>query len=92
MGYVWAMANRPVTDFDRAVSAYIRSTAAKKKVTQTKTAERAEIPFGTFRRYWDGERSITLGDFASILRALEVTPEQATKEIWRIFEAGDYTN
>jgi len=62
-----------------------------KKLGQSKTAERAGIPFGTFRRYWDGERSITLGDFAAILSALDVTPEQATKEIWRIFEAGDYT-
>jgi len=62
-----------------------------KKLGQSKTAERARIPFGTFRRYWDGERSITLGDFAAILSALDVTPEQATKEIWRIFEAGDYT-
>lgn len=86
------MAYRPVTDFDRAVSAYIRATAAKKKLGQAKLAERSDIPFETFRRYWHGKRSITLGDFASILGALDVTPEQATKEIWRIFEEGDYTS
>lgn len=85
------MANRPVQDFDRAVSAYIRATAVKKKLGQAKTAERAGIPFGTFRRYWEGERSITLGDFALILDALDVTPEQATEEIWRIFREGDYS-
>lgn len=86
------MATRPVTDFDRAVSAYIRAAAAKKKLSQIKTAERAGIPYGTFRRYWDGDRSIGLSDFALIVRSLDVTPEQAVNEIWRIFEAGDYTN
>ena len=79
-----------VTDFDRAVSAYIRSTAGIKKLSQTETAERANIPFGSFRRYWHGESSVTLGDFRLILNALGVTPEQATKEIWRLFDAGEY--
>jgi transcriptional regulator with XRE-family HTH domain len=79
-----------VTDFDRAVSAYIRGTAGIKKLSQTEMAERTGISFGSFRRYWHGESSITLGDFRLILQALDVTPEQATKEIWRLFEAGEY--
>lgn len=86
------MAYRPVTDFDRAVSAYIRSTAGIKKLTKAKLAERAGISVDTFKRYWSGDRSITLGDFRTILEALEVDPEQAINEIGRIFEAGEYSN
>lgn len=92
MGYVGAMAYRPVTDFDRAVSAYIRATAALKKLTKAKLAERCGISIDTFKRYWSGDRSITLGDFNTIIGALQVDPEQAIKEIRRIFEAGEYAN
>lgn len=86
------MAYRPITDFDRAASAYIRSTAAKKKLSKAKLADRCGISVDTFKRYWSGERSITLGDFSTILDALEVDPEQAIKEIGRIFEAGEYAD
>lgn len=86
------MAYRPVNDYDRAASAYIRRTAVAKKIGQGKTAERAGIPFGTFRRYWDGSRSMTLSDFVSILGALDVAVEQATEEIGRILEIGDYAD
>lgn len=86
------MAYRPVTDFDRAVSAYIRSTAGIKKLTKVKLADRSGISVETFKRYWSGDRSITLGDFNTIIAALEVEPEQAIKEIGRIFEAGEYAD
>lgn len=86
------MAYRPVNDYDRAASAYIRRTAVAKKIGQAKTAERSGIPFGTFRRYWDGSRSIALSDFVAILQALDVPVEQATEEIARILEVGDYAD
>lgn len=86
------MASRPVTDFDRAVSAYIRATAGAKKMGQDETAERAGIHVNTFRHYWRGERSISLGDFRIILEVLDVSGEDAMKDIQRIFESGNYAN
>jgi transcriptional regulator with XRE-family HTH domain len=86
------VASRPVTDFDRAVSAYVRSTAGIKKLGQDETAERAGIHPNTFRHYWRGERSISLGDFRTILSVFGVTSQDAMKDVERIFASGDYND
>jgi len=79
-----------VTDFDRAVSAYVRAAAVSRKVSAEVTAERAGISVNTFRRYWRGERSMTLGDLRAVLKALGVDFVDAEREIDRIFQAGEY--
>lgn len=83
---------RPTTDFDRAVAAYIRGAAGQRKLNQLEVSERSGIPYSTFRRYWAGERSVTLGDFRAISKALDVDPEEAMKEAGRIFESGEYSD
>jgi DNA-binding Xre family transcriptional regulator len=91
-GKIRLMATRPVTEFDRAVSAYIRATAAAKKMGQDETAEHAGIHVNTFRRYWRGERSISLSDLRTILSALDVRTDVAVREIERIFKSGNYAS
>jgi transcriptional regulator with XRE-family HTH domain len=81
-----------MTDFDRAVSAYIRATAAAKKLGQYEVAERAGIHINTFRPYWRGERSISLGDFETILAVFEIEPEDAMADIKRIRASGNYSD
>jgi hypothetical protein len=91
-GNVRAVANRPLSDFDRAASAWIRSTAGAQKLGQYEVAERANIPINTFRPYWRGDRRIALGDFEVIVVALGAEPEDAMKEIKRIRISGNYSS
>jgi transcriptional regulator with XRE-family HTH domain len=84
------VSNRPLTDFDKAVAAYIRATSAAKKIGQETTAERAGIHINTFRRYWRGERAPSLGDLRTIFDALGVTLPEAMQEIERIYTSGQY--
>jgi transcriptional regulator with XRE-family HTH domain len=79
-----------MTDYDRAVSYYIRSTAGGKKLTQEVVAERANIPVNTLRRYWRGERSVSLGDLRPIIDALGVSTHDALDKIESIFTSGEY--
>ena len=90
-GKVTAVATRPLSDFDRAASAYIRGVAAAQKLSQLTLAERAGIHINTLRPYFLGERRMGLGDFELICNALGVDPEDAFKEIKRIRVAGNYT-
>jgi transcriptional regulator with XRE-family HTH domain len=86
------VANRPLSDFDRAASAWIRAAAAAQKLGQYELAERAGIHINTFRPYWRGERRIALGDFELIVNALGVDPEDAMKEIKSIRLSGNYSS
>jgi transcriptional regulator with XRE-family HTH domain len=79
-----------MTDFDRAVSAYIRAAAGAKKVGQDEVAKRAGIHVNTFRHYWRGERTIGLSDLRLIMQAIDVPLD--TAEIERIFESGNYAS
>ena len=89
-GTVWGVATRPATDFDRAVSAYVRTTAVLQKLTAAVVAERAGIPVDKFRRYWRGERSIGLSELRAILGVLGVDWVDATRDIERVFQSGEY--
>lgn len=82
--------NRAATDFDRAVSAYVRVTAVGRKISAGDLADKAGIPVATFRRYWRGERSVGLSDLRAILAVLGVEWADATRDIERLFESGEY--
>jgi hypothetical protein len=86
------MTSRPVTEFDRAGAAYIRATSGAKKIGQEKTAQLAAIPVNTFRHYWRGERSISMGDFVTIVGVLGVNLDEAFKEIDRLIASGNYAS
>lgn len=85
------MANRSrINDFDLATSAFIRAEAGKKKLSQQEIAARAGMHINTFAPYYNGKRSIGLGDFATILEVLGVDGEYAMREIKHILSTGNY--
>ncbi len=64
------MASRQLTGLDLAAATYIRTRAAADKLTQTDLAERSGIPKSTLSRYWNGDRSMSLGDLSALINAL----------------------
>ena len=86
------MPSRTADDFDRAVAAYVRMTAAAKRISAAKIAERVGVPTNTFYRYWRGERTMGLSDLRAIFAELGVSFAEAEAEITRIYNAGEYTD
>lgn len=82
-------APKGLSALDRAVAARIRMLAARENVKQSALAAAAGIPVSTFNRYWNGTRSMTLGDVERILEALGTTYTQEADEIRTIMEAGE---
>lgn len=80
-----------MNDWDRAASAFIRASAGAQKLSMYDLAETAGIHISTFRPYWRGDRSISLGDFVTILGVLHIEGEDAMKDIKRLIATGNYT-
>lgn len=75
---------RSVSALDRAAATRIRSLAGERNMKQLDVAEAAGIPTSTFNRYWNEERSMTLGDLERILNALGTSYFEEAGEIFRI--------
>jgi transcriptional regulator with XRE-family HTH domain len=84
--------SRTADDFDRAVAAYVRATAAAKRISAAKIAERVGVSTNTFYRYWRGERTMGLSDLRAIFNVLGVSFTDAEAEITRIYESGEYAD
>ena len=78
------MPNRETSGLDHAVAKRIRIIAAEQNMKQAEIADAAGIPRSTFNRYWNGDRSMTLGDVERILFALHTSYAQEAEEIQRL--------
>lgn len=78
------MTARPINNLDAAAGAYVRGQAALLGIGAAGVAERTGIPYPSVRRYFNGERSMSVGDFLAMLSALEVTDGRALAEIRRL--------
>lgn len=78
------MASVPQTTFDIAASEYIRTTAARKRITQKSLRDAAGIGEATMGNYWKGKTSMTLGTLRKLLDVLGVDLADAFEEIDRI--------
>lgn len=75
------MATREMSGLDLAAAKHIRVLAAQRNMKQADIADAAEIPRSTFGRYWNGERSMTLGDLERVLTALGTDYKQESEHI-----------
>lgn len=82
-------APKNLSALDRAVATRIRMLAARANLKQSMLAAAAGIPVSTFNRYWNGERSMTLGDVERILEALGTSYAQEAESIRALMEAGE---
>lgn len=83
------MATRNMSGLDHAVAEHIRVLAARKNMKQSDVADAAGIPRPTFGRYWNEERSMTLGDVERILAALGTTYNQESEHIRSLMVPGE---
>jgi transcriptional regulator with XRE-family HTH domain len=63
---------------------FIRDKLKASGLQQKEAAERAGIPYSSFRRYLQGERAMTVGDFLSLLDVFDVPPGHAITEVRRL--------
>lgn len=82
------MAARPVQALDVAASTFIRSQVAASRLPHTEVAARAGMSYASFRRYLHGQKTMTTGDFLTLLDVLGATPGHAVTEIRRIAAKG----
>lgn len=82
-------APKELSALDRAVATRIRMLAAQANLKQSALAALAGIPVSTFNRYWNGTRSMTLGDVERTLEALGTTYSQEADEIRALIDAGE---
>jgi len=75
------MPSREMSGLDHAVAKRIRIIAAARNMKQADIADAAGIPRSTFNRYWNEERSMTLGDLERIFFALDTSYAQEAAEI-----------
>ena len=75
------MPNRGTSGLDTAVAKRIRVIAAERNMKQAEIADAAGIPRSTFNRYWNGDRSMTLGDLERIFAALGTSYRQESDAI-----------
>lgn len=78
------MPSRQMSDLDRAAAAYLRARSGVLNINQKELAERAGIPASTVHRYWNGVRSMSLGDLKLLISALDDTMADALSEIERL--------
>lgn len=73
-----------MSDLDIAVADYIRQESGHQNITGAQLGKLAGIPYETFKRYFDGTRSMSIGDLSATLDALGVTIETAMIRVRQI--------
>lgn len=62
------------TAYDEAIAAILRARLAEIQMSRAELAEASGISAETFRRYFDGTRSVPMGNFLSLVLALGLEP------------------
>ena len=83
------MATRKMSGLDHAAATHIRVLAARRNMKQSDVADAAGIPRATFGRYWNEERSMTLGDVESVLTALGTSWREEAEDIRALMIPGE---
>lgn len=78
------MAARTVSDYDIAISTYLRMILAERNITHSDFAERMGINYNTIHYYLKGRRPMTAGDLIRAFEVLGTRPEIAIERIRRI--------
>jgi len=88
-GIIRVMATRKMSSLDHAAATHIRVLAARRNMKQSDVADAADIPRATFGRYWNEERSMTLGDVERVLAALGTDWSQEAEDIRAVMVTGE---